>query len=92
MAKHEKTLKAIFAKPTSGTIDWRKIESLFVSLGAEVIEGAGSRVVFILNEIEGHFHRPHPRKETSKGAVESARDFLTQAGFAPVEPEQDEED
>ena len=29
------------------------------------------------------FHRPHPRKETEKGAVKSVRRFLTKAGIVP---------
>ena len=29
------------------------------------------------------FHRPHPRKETDKGAVKSVRKFLENAGVRP---------
>jgi hypothetical protein len=29
------------------------------------------------------FHRPHPRKETNKGAVKSVRSFLESAGVKP---------
>ena len=38
MAKHERTLAAIFARPTRANIKWSDIESLFVSLGAVVEE------------------------------------------------------
>jgi hypothetical protein len=29
------------------------------------------------------FHRPHPRKETDKGAVKSVRKFIEAAGVKP---------
>ena len=48
-ASHRKTLLAIYAVPTPSTLEWRKIESLFVSLGAQLIEGNGSRVRFEFN-------------------------------------------
>ncbi|MEW6501251.1 MAG: hexulose-6-phosphate isomerase, partial [Thermodesulfobacteriota bacterium] len=32
---------------------------------------------------EAVFHRPHPRKETDKGAVKSLRRFLENAGVKP---------
>jgi len=38
---HRKTLNDIFSQPVPATLEWRRIESLFVSLGAEAIEGAG---------------------------------------------------
>jgi hypothetical protein len=48
---HLKTLKAIFSQPTPSALEWRRIESLFVALGAQIIEGSGSRVRFVLNGI-----------------------------------------
>lgn len=42
-------------------------------------EGRGSRVRITLNGVHAVFHRPHPRKETDKGAVKSMRWFLTEA-------------
>ena len=53
---------------------------MLIALGAEVSEGAGSRVRIALNEIRAVFHRPHPEKETDKGAVKSVRRFLIEAG------------
>ncbi len=79
-SKHRKTLKAISATPTLGNIEWRKIESLFIALGATVIEGNGSRVSFVLNDEKGDFHRPHPGKETKRYQVRNALDFLGRAG------------
>ncbi|MBS4096453.1 MAG: type II toxin-antitoxin system HicA family toxin [Sulfuricella sp.] len=64
-------------------IFWKDIEVMLESLGARESEGAGSRVRFLLNGVPGVFHRPHPQKETNKGAVESVRKFLKDAGVEP---------
>ncbi len=79
-SKHQKTLEAIFEKPVRANIQWSDIESLLIACGAQISEGRGSRVRIALNEIRAVFHRPHPRKETDKGAVVSMRRFLTEAG------------
>lgn len=80
---HRKTLTAIFAQPVAAAIEWRKIETLFLALGAMRIEGDGSRVAFILNQEKGDFHRPHPGKEAKRYQLSNAREFLTRAGVAP---------
>lgn len=81
--KHRKTLEAIFEKPERSNILWRDIESLFMALDAELSEGNGSRVRVSLKGVRAVFHRPHPRKETNKGAVKSVRRFLEAAGVKP---------
>ena len=81
--KHRKTLEAIFEKPERANIAWRDIETLFIALGAEVSEGSGSRVRVALKDVRAVFHRPHPRKDTNKGAVKSVRRFLEAAGVKP---------
>ena len=81
--KHQKTLELIFSRPVSGNIKWRDIEALFLELGAEINERAGSRVeVFLFNEIRV-FPRPHPRPDTDKGAVASVRQWLQANGVMP---------
>jgi hypothetical protein len=42
--KNQKTLALIFSRPVSGNVKWKDIEQLFVELGAEIVEGEGSRV------------------------------------------------
>jgi len=76
--KHQKTLEAIFARPTSANIQWRDIEALFVELGAEVSEREGSRVAVVLFGEVRIFHRPHPSPNTDKGAIASIRKWLKQ--------------
>jgi hypothetical protein len=81
--KHQATLKAIFATPVRASIVWSDIESLFRACGAEISEGSGSRIRIALNDVRAVFHRPHPQKETDKGAVKSVRRFLTESGIEP---------
>jgi len=81
--KHLRTLESIFTKPIQSSIKWRDIESLFIAIGAEIEEGRGSRIRVLLNNEEAVFHRPHPQKETDKGAVVSVRRFLGNAGVKP---------
>ena len=81
--KYQATLEAVLATPIQAAIAWRDIEALFVACGGEISEGEGSRVRVALNGVRAVFHRPHPRKETDKGAVRSVRRFLTEAGITP---------
>ena len=82
-SKQKRTLAAIFTDPISASIDWKDIESLFVALEAEVIEGAGSRVKFHKDGVIASFHRPHPRKEAKPYQVKDARAFPKQLGVEP---------
>lgn len=81
-SKQRKTLQAIFADPVSANLEFKKIESLFIALGANLIDGGGSRVRYILNDVVASFHRPHPRKEAKPYQVRDARSFLKQAGVS----------
>jgi hypothetical protein len=81
--KHRRTLDAVFDDPIRSNIPWREIEAMLKAAGAQITEGAGSRVRIALNGVRAVFHRPHPRMETDKGAVRSMRRFLTEAGVTP---------
>jgi len=81
--KHSKTLQTIFAEPVNRNLEWRKIEALFLALGAEKDEGNGSAVTFILNDKRADFHRPHPNKDALRYRVKAAREFLEKAGIKP---------
>ena len=74
--KHKKTLEQIYSRPTSGNIPWSNIEALFIALGANVSERAGSRVAVVLFDEVRVFHRPHPSPNTDKGAIASIRKWL----------------
>jgi hypothetical protein len=80
MGRHRKTYEAIFKDPVLSGILWSDIEGLLIALGAELSEGRGSRVRIVLRGVRAVFHRPHPAKETDRGAVKSMRRFLQEAG------------
>lgn len=81
--KHQRTLEAIFKQPVLSNVVWKDIEALMEYLNVEITEGGGSRVRFALNGIRATFHRPHPQKETDKGALVAVRRFLENAGVKP---------
>ena len=78
--KQIKTYKDIFSNPVKSDISWDEIESLFEALGAQISEGNGSRIRVLLNNERAVFHRPHPDRNTDKGAIMSVRKFLNNAG------------
>jgi len=80
-SKQKKTLSDVFVVPPLAGIVWDDIEKLFKALGGEVKQGNGSRIKVKLNGVKGLFHRPHPEKETDKGAVADVSEFLTEAGI-----------
>jgi predicted RNA binding protein YcfA (HicA-like mRNA interferase family) len=81
--KHQKTLQSIFDVPVRSDVVWTDIEKLLKALGAELSEGRGSRIRIYLNGTRAVFHRPHPKKETDKGALKAMKKFLNQAGINP---------
>lgn len=81
--KHQRTLAAIFRHPTASNVRWDDVLTLLEWYGAEYEEREGSRLALILNEEVIVLHRPHPGNEIDKGAVQSLRKFLEQAGKKP---------
>ena len=79
-SKQKKVLESIYKNPIQANILWSDIEGLFLALGADISQAAGSRVRVKLNQQRAVFHRPHPQKTTDKGAVGSVRRFLENAG------------
>ena len=73
----------IFGKPVPANLKWQRIEALFLALGAQAVEGRGSRVRFELNGVVATFHQPHPHKEAKPYQVRDVRKFLEQAGVKP---------
>ena len=82
-AKHRKTLRAVFAKPTSASLVFSDIESLLVALGGQVQEREGSRVKITLKGEQWRCHRPHPGKEAKRYQVEEVRELLERIGVHP---------
>jgi len=67
MSMHDKILQAIFAEPVRASINWSDIESLLGHLGAEVSEGAGSRVRIALHGAPTVLHASGPPQESGAG-------------------------
>ena len=82
-SKHKRTLVSVFKDPVAVSIVWADIESLLVAIGAEIVEGKGSRVRFHQDGVIATFHRPHPHKEAKPYQVKDARIFLRQLGVEP---------
>lgn len=82
-SKQRKTLRAVFDDPERSDVPWEDVEKLLVALGAEINDGSGSRIRIALGGVRAVFHRPHPRRETDKGALKSMRRFLREAGVQP---------
>lgn len=85
MSKHQRVLAAIFKNPVQSNVVWKDCEKLLIHLGAVITEAEGSRIKIVLNDKKAVFHRPHPRKETDKGALLSLREYLENAGIKPEE-------
>jgi hypothetical protein len=79
VSKHQRVLAAIFERRAN--IVWPDIEAMLLHHGAEISEGSGSRVRIALNGVRAVFYRPHPQKETDRGAVAAMQRFLTEAGI-----------
>lgn len=82
-SRHRSTLDDIFTRPVKSDVRWSAIEAMLEALGATITERAGSRVAIDLNGQLAVFHRPHPKPDTDKGAVNSMRKFLELAGVTP---------
>jgi len=82
-SKHQKTLEAIFRNPVNGSVEWSRIEAVFVACGCTVVEGSGSSVTFEKFGKRGYFHRPHPQKEALRYRMVDARNFLESIGVSP---------
>jgi len=81
--KHRRILEAIFSTPTRGGIVFSDIEALIISLGGEVRQGEGSRVVFEIKGSRKYLHRPHPGKEAKKYQVEELREWFNNLEVRP---------
>lgn len=82
-SKNRKTLEAIFSHPTRTNIKWEDIKKLLTALGAEVDEGEGSRVRFMIGVAKLAMHRPHPGNEAKEYQVDAVRKFLRSLEIKP---------
>lgn len=79
-AKQRRTLARVYMQPAPVDIPWSDIIGLFRALGATITQGRGSRIRVKLNGERGHFHDPHPERQTPPERVRDVADFLKRAG------------
>ncbi|TAD91269.1 MAG: type II toxin-antitoxin system HicA family toxin [Alphaproteobacteria bacterium] len=77
---NQKTGIAIFTEPVPRTLEFASIEALLLAVGADKVEGKGSRVRFHKGGQQIIFHRPHPETEAKRYRIKYARDFLVSIG------------
>lgn len=65
----------------NGGLHWKRVERLLGKLGAQVYEGSGSTVTFVLDGRKLTVHRPHPRKECGRGLVKRVRVYRDDLGY-----------
>ena len=82
-SRNRRTLEAVFTQPTKTNIKWDDIEKLLEAVGAQILEGDGSRVRITKDAAKIATHRPHPAKEAKPYQVEAAREFLVKLGVTP---------
>ena len=91
-SRHRRILVDIFTHPTRADVDWDDFVRLYLALGGDAVKsGSGSVRRFRLNGVKAAFHEPHPTGIMKKGAVDSARLFLANAGISPANEERDRE-
>ena len=78
MGKHDEVVDQI--RRLNGGLHWTKVEALLRHFGAEVYEGSGSTVTFVLDGRKLTVDRPHPRRECGMGLVKRVRSFLHSLG------------
>jgi predicted RNA binding protein YcfA (HicA-like mRNA interferase family) len=78
MAKHSGTLEQI--RRLNPGLHWRKVEAYLRSAGADVYEGSGSTVTFVLDGRKLTVDRPHPRRDCGIGLVKRVRSYLQSIG------------
>ena len=81
--RQRKTLEAIFSDPVNGSLQWARIEALFVAIGCNVVEGSGSSVMFEKDGRRAYFHRPHPQREALVYRIKAVREYLLKLEITP---------
>lgn len=83
MAKHDKTLEKLCAKPTPASIKWDELKSLLEHLGYKMLPGSGSRRKFFHEgkQLLICLHQPHPSPDVGKSSIDDVVEHLKTNGF-----------
>ena len=80
-AEHRNTVEQIFARPSSGNLEWRRVRSLLEAVASDVEEHDGNLRVTLGGETET-LRRPHG-KDVDEQMLVDLRRMLERAGVAP---------
>ena len=78
-AKHRNTVEQIFARPSSGNVEWRRVRSLLDAVASDIEEHDGDLRVTLGGETET-LHQPHG-KDVDQQMLVDLRRMLTRAGI-----------
>jgi hypothetical protein len=79
-AEHQNTVEQIFARPSSGNVEWRRVRSLLEAVASDVEEHDGDLRVTLGGETET-LRQPHG-KDVDEQMLVDLRRMLTRAGLA----------
>jgi hypothetical protein len=83
-AEQRDTVEQIFARPSSGNVEWRRVRSLLDEVATVTEEHNGKLVVTLGDETEV-LDRPHGKDVDTQMLVDLRR-MLTRAGIGPSSP------
>ena len=78
---HRDTLEQIFARPSSGNVEWRRVQSLLETIGTTSRRRDGKVEVTVGSEKE--ILQPPRGKDVDVQMLVDLRRMLTAAGFSP---------
>jgi hypothetical protein len=82
MARQQKTLERIQAKPTPSDLRWEELRALLEWLGYRMLKGDGARRKFVHQETKAvlALHEPHKPATVGKKCLDSVVQFLKDKG------------
>jgi hypothetical protein len=81
-SEHQNTVEQIFARPSSGNVEWRRVRSLLQAVATGVEEEQDGKLRVTLGGETEVFDRPHGKDVDTQMLVDLRR-MLTRAGITP---------
>jgi len=81
-AEHRETVEHIFARPSSGNVEWRRVRSLLQAVATDVVDEHDGKLRVTLGSETEVFDRPHGKDVDTQMLVDLRR-MLTRAGITP---------
>lgn len=80
--KHIRTIEKIRKRPRTGNLKYPEMESALEAMGFEKFANKSGGVAFNKGDrLTFMYHRPHPRPDVDKGAINSLDKFLEREGI-----------